>query len=105
MYYTKDEEQLSMEEFFLPFGGRLRKDNRWAGLAAGACLTALNRVRANFFIVTLASAFALGAVVRMLMSPWRTLPPRLPHCGLLALFLCIFLSWIHLFVCVAFSSL
>lgn len=29
MYYTKDEEQLSMEEFFLPFGGRLRKDNRW----------------------------------------------------------------------------
>ncbi len=29
MYYPKDREQLSMDEFFLPFGGRLRKDNRW----------------------------------------------------------------------------
>ena len=39
-----------------------------AGLAAGACLTALNRVRANFFIVTLASAFALGAVAYGLVA-------------------------------------
>ena len=34
MYYQEDWEQLSMEEFFLPFGGRLRKDNRWVRLAA-----------------------------------------------------------------------
>lgn len=33
-----------------------------AGLAAGACLTVLNRINANFFLTTLASAFALGAV-------------------------------------------
>ena len=34
MYYQDDREQLSMEEFFQPFGGRLRKDNRWVRLAA-----------------------------------------------------------------------
>lgn len=33
-----------------------------AGLAAGACLTALNRINANFFIATLLSAFALGTI-------------------------------------------
>ena len=32
MYYREDQDQLSMEEFFLPFGGRLRKDNRWVRL-------------------------------------------------------------------------
>ena len=34
MYYQEEREQLSMEEFFQPFGGRLRKDNRWVRLAA-----------------------------------------------------------------------
>ena len=34
MYYQDNREQLSMEEFFQPFGGRLRKDNRWVRLAA-----------------------------------------------------------------------
>lgn len=34
MYYRDDQEQLSWEEFCLPFGGRLRKDNRWVHLAA-----------------------------------------------------------------------
>ena len=34
MYYQEDREQLSMEEFFQPFGGRLQKDNRWVRLAA-----------------------------------------------------------------------
>ena len=33
MYYLKDEDQLSIEEFFLPFGGRLQKDNRWVRMA------------------------------------------------------------------------
>ncbi len=33
MYYPKDREQLSLEEFFLPFGGKLRKDNRWVLMA------------------------------------------------------------------------
>ncbi len=33
MYYQEDRDQISMEEFFLPFGGRLRKDNRWVRLA------------------------------------------------------------------------
>ena len=33
MYYQDDREQLSIEEFFQPFGGRLRKDNRWVKLA------------------------------------------------------------------------
>lgn len=33
MYYRDDSEQLTMEEFFQPFGGRLRKDNRWVCLA------------------------------------------------------------------------
>ena len=33
MYYRDDSEQLAMEEFFQPFGGRLRKDNRWVRLA------------------------------------------------------------------------
>ena len=34
MYYQDDREQLNIEEFFQPFGGRLRKDNRWVRLAA-----------------------------------------------------------------------
>ena len=34
MYHRHDYDQLSIEEFFLPFGGKLRKDNRWARLAA-----------------------------------------------------------------------
>ena len=34
MYYQEDRKQLSIEEFFQPFGGRLRKDNRWVRLAA-----------------------------------------------------------------------
>ena len=34
MYHRKDSDQLSIEEFFLPFGGKLRKDNRWVRLAA-----------------------------------------------------------------------
>ena len=34
MYYQEDQDQLSIEEFFQPFGGRLRKDNRWVRLAA-----------------------------------------------------------------------
>ena len=33
MYYRDEQDQLSMEEFFLPFGGQLRKDNRWVRLA------------------------------------------------------------------------
>ncbi len=33
MYYQEDRDQISMEEFLLPYGGRLRKDNRWVGLA------------------------------------------------------------------------
>ncbi len=33
MYYQEDREQLSMEDFYLPFGGRLRKDNRWIEMA------------------------------------------------------------------------
>ncbi len=33
MYYKEDQDQISMKEFFLPFGGRLRKDNRWVRLA------------------------------------------------------------------------
>ena len=34
MYYQEDREQLTIEEFYHPFGGRLRKDNRWVRLAA-----------------------------------------------------------------------
>ncbi len=33
MYYKEDQDQISMKEFFLPFGGRLHKDNRWVRLA------------------------------------------------------------------------
>lgn len=33
MYYRNDENQLTMEEYYQPFGGRLRKDNRWVRLA------------------------------------------------------------------------
>ena len=29
MYYRNDQDQLSMEEFSLSFGGRLLRDNRW----------------------------------------------------------------------------
>ena len=34
MYYQEVRGQLTIEEFFQPFGGRLRKDNRWVRLAA-----------------------------------------------------------------------
>jgi hypothetical protein len=33
MYYRNDQNQLSLEEFSLPFGGRLLRDNRWVRLA------------------------------------------------------------------------
>ncbi len=33
MYNREDRNQISIEEFFLPFGGRLRKGNRWVRLA------------------------------------------------------------------------
>ncbi len=29
MYRPEDREQLFIEDFYLPFGGKLRKDNRW----------------------------------------------------------------------------
>ena len=29
MYYKEDPNQLGIEEFFLPFGGKLNKENRW----------------------------------------------------------------------------
>ena len=34
MYHRKDENQLSIEEFYMPFGGKLSKDNRWVRLSA-----------------------------------------------------------------------
>lgn len=34
MYYRDDQDQLSLEEFFLSFGGQLCKDNRWVRMAA-----------------------------------------------------------------------
>lgn len=33
MYIREDENQLSIEEFFMPFGGKLLKSNRWVRLA------------------------------------------------------------------------
>ena len=33
MYYQEDRDQLTIEDFFQPFGGKLRKDNRWVQLA------------------------------------------------------------------------
>ena len=33
MYYCKDQDQLSIEEFFNPFGGKLEKNNRWVHLS------------------------------------------------------------------------
>ena len=33
MYRRKDRNQLSFEDFFLPFGGKLSGDNRWIKLA------------------------------------------------------------------------
>ena len=33
MYQKKSLEQLEFEDFYLPFGGKLRSDNRWIKLA------------------------------------------------------------------------
>ena len=33
MYYKDDRDQLGIDEFFLPFGGKLKKDNRWVRTA------------------------------------------------------------------------
>ena len=33
MYYRNDQDHLSLEEFSLPLGGRLLRDNRWVRLA------------------------------------------------------------------------
>jgi hypothetical protein len=33
MYYKEDKEQIGIEEFFLPFGGKLKKNNRWVKVA------------------------------------------------------------------------
>ncbi len=34
MYIASNNDQLTIEEFFLPFGGKLLKSNRWVKLAA-----------------------------------------------------------------------
>lgn len=33
MYYREDQDQLGISEFFLPFGGKLKKTNRWVRMA------------------------------------------------------------------------
>ena len=33
MYYKEDRDQLGIEEFFLPFGGKLQRENRWVKMA------------------------------------------------------------------------
>ena len=33
MYYKDDRDQLGIDDFFLPFGGKLKKDNRWVRMA------------------------------------------------------------------------
>ena len=33
MYRRENPNQLSIEEFFLPFGGKLQSDNRWVKMA------------------------------------------------------------------------
>ncbi len=33
MYYSDDKNQLGFDEFFLPFGGKLKKENRWVRMA------------------------------------------------------------------------
>ena len=33
MYYKEDKDQIGIEEFFLPFGGKLKKNNRWVKAA------------------------------------------------------------------------
>ena len=33
MYYKDDRNQLGIDEFFLPFGGKLNKNNRWVRMA------------------------------------------------------------------------
>ncbi len=67
MYYPKDREQLSMEEFFLPFGGRLRKDNRWVQMAGIMPWEHIEEIYArNLSIETgrpaLSSRIAFGAI-------------------------------------------
>ena len=34
MYYKHNSDQVYIDDFFLPFGGKLRKDNRWVQMAA-----------------------------------------------------------------------
>lgn len=34
MYHRGDFDQISIDDFFLPFGGKLRKDNRWVQMAS-----------------------------------------------------------------------
>ena len=33
MYYKDDRDQLGIDDFFLPFGGKLKKDNRWVRMS------------------------------------------------------------------------
>ena len=34
MYISSNEDQLSIEDFFMPFGGKLLKTNRWVKIAS-----------------------------------------------------------------------
>jgi hypothetical protein len=34
MYHRNNSDQVYIDDFFLPFGGKLRKDNRWVRMAA-----------------------------------------------------------------------
>ena len=34
MYRKRDRDQIMLDDFILPFGGKLRADNRWVKLAA-----------------------------------------------------------------------
>ncbi len=68
MYKRKDKDQLEFEDFYLPFGGKLRSDNRWVRLAKIIPWDELEYEYANLFSDTMgapAKSFrmALGALI------------------------------------------
>ena len=67
--YRHNEEQLEFEDFHLPFGGRLRSDNRWVRLAKLIPWTEVEKVYASSLAGTgqgapaMSVRVALGALI------------------------------------------
>ena len=49
MYYKQNPDQETIEDFFLPFGGKLRADNRWIRLSKIIPWDKIDEIHGGYF--------------------------------------------------------